>query len=165
MKVLGGIGAAISAPAIVPASALGRDGAVTPSARIRLGVIGVNGMGRENLKNCAQYDDVVVTGVCDVWKKRRDEVLAQHPTARGYLDYQELLAADDIDAVIIATPPHWHALMAIRAFETGKDVYGEKPLCYSIPEGRAMLDALEKHRRVFQLGTQIHAGENYHRVV
>jgi predicted dehydrogenase len=165
MKVLGGIGAAITVPTIVPASALARDGAVAPSERIQLGIIGVNGMGCGNLKNCAQYDDVVVTGVCDVWKKRRDDVLALHPTATGYLDYQELLGADDIDAVIIATPPHWHALMAIHAVEAGKDIYLQKPMTMYPDETLAVRNAVRKYRRVSQIGTQIHASDNYRRVV
>jgi predicted dehydrogenase len=82
-----------------------------------------------------------------------------------YSDFRELLDRKDIDAVSIATPDHWHALIAIHAFLSGKDVYSEKPLSYTIAESRAMLKAQRKNKRVFQLGTQIHAGENYHRVV
>ena len=65
------------APTIIPSSALGRDGSVAPSERINLGIIGVNGMGRANLQNCARYPDVVVTAICDVWKKRSDPVMKQ----------------------------------------------------------------------------------------
>ncbi len=104
--------AVVAAPYIVPATALGRGQATPPSDRINLGIIGVNGMGRANLGNCAKHPDVVVTAVCDVWESRVTSALAAQPTARGYRDYRELLARKDVDAVIIATPPHWHALMA-----------------------------------------------------
>ena len=65
----------------------------------------------------------------------------------------------------IATPDHWHAQIAILAFQAGKDVYGEKPLTYDVKEGQVLLKSLNKHKRIFQLGTQIHAGDNYHRTV
>ena len=165
MKVMGGISAAISAPTIVPATALGRNNTVPPSERIQLGIIGVNSMGLANLKNCSQYEDVEVTGICDVWKKRRDHALALHPTAKEYLDYQELLGADNIDAVIIATPPHWHALMAIHAVEAGKDIYLQKPMTMYPDESLAVRNAIRQHNRISQIGTQIHAGDNYRRVV
>jgi len=160
------VGAAIAAPLVVPASALGRDGRPAPSERISLGIIGVNGMGRENLKNCAQYPDVVVAGICDVYQKRRDEIVEKHKgTAKSYNDYRELLARKDIDAVIIASPPHWHALMAIHAVEAGKDIYLQKPMTLYPEETLAVRNAVNKHRRISQIGTQIHAGENYRRVV
>lgn len=158
--------AAAAAPYIVPASALGRVGGPAPSDRISLGAIGVNAMGRANLQNCAQYPDVVVTAVCDVWKTRRDEVLEKYKsTAKGYNDYRELLARKDIDAVIIATPPHWHALLAIHAVEAGKDIYLQKPMTLYPDETLAVRNAVNTHRRISQIGTQIHAGSNYRRVV
>ncbi len=154
------------APTIIPSSALGRDGSVAPSERINLGIIGVNGMGRANLQNCARYPDVVVTAICDVWKKRSDPVMKQHKaTAREYRDYRELLARSDVDAVIIATPPHWHALMAIDAVEAGKDIYLQKPMTLYPAETLAVRNAVNKHGRISQIGTQIHAGANYRRVV
>ena len=76
-----------------------------------------------------------------------------------------MLDRKDIDAITCATPDHWHAQIATMAFQAGKDVYGEKPLSYDIGEGQMMLRNLEKHKRIFQMGTQIHAGDNYHRVV
>ncbi|MHB8523403.1 MAG: Gfo/Idh/MocA family protein [Limisphaerales bacterium] len=158
--------AALVTPAIIPASALGRTRKPLPSGRINLGIIGVNGMGRGNLENCAQYPDVVVTAVCDVWKQRRDEVVEKFKrTATGYRDYRELLARDDIDAVIIATPPHWHALMAIHAVEAGKDIYLQKPMALHPAETLAVRNAVNRHQRISQIGTQIHAGANYRRVV
>ncbi|MFV2067680.1 MAG: Gfo/Idh/MocA family protein [Pirellulales bacterium] len=166
IRTLGGMGAALAAPMVVPSTALGRNGAVPPSERIHLGIIGVNQMGRANLANCAKYKDVEVTGVCDVWKKRLDVVLEQHKgTARGYRDYRDLLAAKDIDAVIIATPPHWHALMAIDAAEAGKDIYLQKPMTLYPDESLAVRNAVNQHGRICQIGTQIHAGSNYRRVV
>lgn len=92
-------------------------------------------------------------------------MLALHPSARGYLDYQELLDADDVDAVIIATPPHWHALMAIHAVEAGKDIYLQKPMTMYPDESLAVRNAVRRHQRVSQVGTQVHASANYRRVV
>jgi predicted dehydrogenase len=85
-------------------------------------------------------------------------------SAQGYKDFCRVLERKDVDAITCATPDHWHAQIATLAFEAGKDVYGEKPLSYDVREGQQMLKRLERHGRVFQLGTQIHAGDNYHRV-
>jgi predicted dehydrogenase len=82
-----------------------------------------------------------------------------------FSDFRRILERKDIDAITCATPDHWHAQVAILAFEAGKDVYGEKPLSYNVREGQQMLKSLKRHDRIFQLGTQIHAGDNYHRVV
>ena len=84
---------------------------------------------------------------------------------QAYGDFRRILERKDIDAITCATPDHWHALVAILAFQAGKDVYGEKPLSYCPEEGRVMLENMERHGRVFQLGTQVHQRENYHRVV
>jgi predicted dehydrogenase len=92
--------------------------------------------------------------------------VAQHPsTAKGHTDYRELLDRSDVDAVIIATPPHWHALMAIHAVEAGKDIYLQKPMTLYPDETLAVRNAVNKHERISQIGTQIHAGANYRRVV
>jgi predicted dehydrogenase len=91
--------------------------------------------------------------------------LAPGSKADAYGDFRRVLDRKDIDAVTIATPDHWHAQIAALAFQAGKDVYGEKPLSYDAREGRLMLDYQQRYNRVFQLGTQIHAGDNYHRVV
>ncbi len=157
---------AVAAPLIIPSSVLGREGRPAPSNRISLGIIGVNGMGKSNLQNCAQYPDVVVTAICDVDRKRRETVLEKHKqTATGHNDYRELLARKDVDAVIVATPPHWHALMAIHAAEAGKDIYLQKPMTLYPDETLAVRNAVNRHKRISQIGTQIHAGSNYRRVV
>jgi hypothetical protein len=156
----------VAAPYVVPARALGRAEKPAPSDRIHLGLIGAGGMGRANLRNCAKYPDVVVTGVCDVWKARRDETVARYgASAKPYADYREMLGQKGVDAVIIATPPHWHALQAIHACEAGKDVYLQKPMTLHLAESIALVRAVQKHNVVSQIGTQIHAGENYRRVV
>lgn len=155
-----------AAPAIVPAVALGRAGRPAPSDRINLGIIGVNGMGRGNLANCARYPDVVVTAICDVSSERREKAIELHKnTAKGHNDYRELLARSDVDAVIIASPPHWHALMAIDAVEAGKDIYLQKPMTLYPDETLAVRNAVNRHKRISQIGTQIHASANYRRVV
>jgi len=137
-----------------------------PNARIHVGLLGCGGMGQGNLQNCAAYDDVVVTGACDVWPERREAVVAQYgPTCKPYADYREMLAREDVDAVIIATPPHWHALQAIDACAAGKDIYVQKPMTLHLAESLALRNAVRKHGRISQVGTQIHAGENYRRVV
>ncbi len=137
-----------------------------PNSKIHLGLIGCGGMGRVNLENCARYPDVAVTAACDVWGARRDSVVARYQdTCRGYRDFREVLARPDVDAVIIATPPHWHALQAIAACEAGKDFYLQKPMTLYLGESLAVRNAVQRHGVITQIGTQIHAGDNYRRVV
>ena len=160
----GAVGAAV--PYFVPARALGQADAPGANDRIGVGLIGCGGMGRANLNACAGHPDVAVTAVCDVQKDRRDATVAQFKgTAKPYNDYRELLAQNDVDAVIIAPPPHWHALIAVDACEAGKDIYLQKPMTLYPAESLAVKRAVEKHGRISQIGTQIHAGANYRRVV
>jgi predicted dehydrogenase len=145
---------------------IGRSRQTSPNERIHLGLIGCGGMGRGNLANCAQHPDVVVTGACDVWQQRREAVVADYKdSCKPYDDYREMLAQPDIDAVVIGTPPHWHALMAIHACEAGKDLYIQKPMTLYVAESLAVRNAVKAHGRISQVGTQIHASENYRRVV
>jgi len=145
---------------------MGQAGEPGANDRIQIGLIGAGGMGRGNLRNCAKYDDVVVTAICEVWKERRDAAIAEYEgRPKPYNDFREMLQQKDVDAVIIASPPHWHALMAINACEAGKDVYLQKPMTVYLAESVAVKAAVKKHNRICQIGTQIHAGENYHRVV
>ncbi|MGD8500945.1 MAG: Gfo/Idh/MocA family oxidoreductase, partial [Phycisphaerales bacterium] len=164
MVTTGAAGAAV--PYFVPASALGRKGRPGANDKIGLGLIGCGGMGRANLNACAGSPDVVVTGACDIWKSRRDAVVAQYQgTAKPYHDYRQMFQAKDIDAVIIATPPHWHCRIAVDACEAGKDIYLQKPMTLHVGESLAVRNAVRRHQRICQIGTQIHAGENYRRVV
>ncbi len=167
LKATAAAAAVAAAPTIIPASALGGPGKTPPSERIHLGIIGCGGMGTSNLTTCARYPDVLVTAACDVWDARLETVTARYPEApcRGYADFRELLHHPGLDAVIIATPPHWHALMAIAACEAGKDLYVQKPMTLHLAESLALRNAVNRHRRICQVGTQVHASENYRRVV
>lgn len=139
---------------------------VSPNSRIQVGLIGCGGMGRGNLGNCAKHPDVAVTGACDVWKARRDAVAAQFKdTCKAYADFREMIARPDIDAVIVATPPHWHTLAAIAACEAGKHLYLQKPMTLHLGESLAVRNAVRRSKIICQVGTQIHASENYRRVV
>ena len=144
---------------------------VAASDRVRVALIGVGWMGKEHLKWFAGLPEVEVVALCDVDKNHLDVGLkmlaALRPgnKAKGYTDFRQVLERKDIDAISCATPDHWHEQIATVAFESGKDVYGEKPLSYDVGEGQRMLKAMKRHNRVFQMGTQIHAGDNYHRVV
>ncbi|MCO5052571.1 MAG: Gfo/Idh/MocA family oxidoreductase [Verrucomicrobiae bacterium] len=138
----------------------------SPNSRIHVGLIGCGGMGRSNLKACAKHADVVVTAACDVQAPRRDAVVAEFKdTCKGYTDYREMLQQPDLDAVIIATPPHWHCLQAIDACAAGKDIYLQKPMTLHLGESLAVRNAVRRHDIISQVGTQIHASENYRRVV
>ncbi len=158
--------AGVAAPYLVPSSARAQAGASGPNDRIHVGLIGCGGMGRGNLNNCARHADVAVTGACDVWQPRRDGVVNQYKeTCKPYADYREMIDQKDIDAVIVATPPHWHTLPTIAACEAGKDVYLQKPMTLHLGESLAIKNAVKKHNIISQIGTQIHAGENYRRIV
>lgn len=158
--------AAAFTPLVARSSALAADAKPVANSKIRVALIGCNGMGRANLTNVAAHPDVVVVGACDAYKKRRDEVVSAYAaTCKPYADFREVLAAKDVDAVIIATPPHWHALIAIAACEAGKDIFLQKPMTLHLAESLAVRNAVKKHNIISQVGTQIHATENYRRVV
>lgn len=161
------IGAAgLAAPYFVSSSALGDDKKPGANDRIQIGVIGVNGQGAWNMGELLKQPDAQVVAVCDVFKDRREQAVAKcGGNAKGYSDFREVLARKDIDAVLIATPPHWHGLMAIMAAEAGKDFYLEKPMTLSLAESFAVLKAAEKNKRITQVGTQIHATKNYRQIV
>lgn len=141
------------------------------SDRLRVAIVGVGGMGNQHLRWFAGLPEVEVVALCDVDKNHLDSSLQTLASlqplrkADGYSDFRRVLDRKDIDAITCATPDHWHAQIATLAFEAGKDVYGEKPLSYDVREGQRMLKAMNRHNRIFQMGTQIHAGDNYHRVV
>ncbi len=158
--------AGVAVPLVVSASALGQPGKPGANEKIHVGLIGCGGMGQHNLGNCAGQPDVAVTGACDPWKPRRDAVVAQHKeSCKPYSDFREMLQQKDLDAVIVAPPPHWHALIAIEACKAGKDLYLQKPMTLTLGESLAVRNAVKKHDRISQIGTQIHAGENYRRIV
>jgi len=138
----------------------------SPNSRIHVGLIGCGGMGRANLGICAREPDVVVTAACDVFDARLEATVEQYkPTCKGYADFREMLQQPDLDAVIIGTPPHWHCLQAIAACEAGKDIYLQKPMTLHLGESFAIRNAVKKHDVICQIGTQVHASENYRRVV
>jgi predicted dehydrogenase len=144
---------------------------VAPSDRFRIAHIGLGGMGNNHMKWFSEIPEVDIVALCDLDKGHLDSTMKTlqgfrpQGKADGYADFRRVLERKDIDAISCATPDHWHAQIAILAFESGKDVYGEKPLSYDVREGQMMLKSLNKHKRIFQLGNQIHATDNYHRVV
>jgi predicted dehydrogenase len=139
---------------------------VPPSEKIVLGFIGTGGMGTGLINTFKSFAAVEIAAVCDVYEphlRRAQSAAGGAPAA--YHDFRQVLDRKDIDAVVIATPDHWHGIPTILACQAGKDVYCEKPLSHRIQEGRAMVSAADKFKRVTQMGNLIHAGENYHRVV
>lgn len=142
-------------------------GASAPaSERIRLGFIGTGGMGTGLLNIFKKFPDIEIAAIADVYKAHAGKAAEQSgQKPELYSDFRKVLDRKDIDAVVVATPDHWHAHASIMAMQAGKDVYCEKPLSHSIGEGKAMVAAAAKHKRVTQMGNLIHAGENYHRMV
>jgi len=166
LKSTAATAAILALPTIIPSSVLGANGQTPPSQRINLGIIGCGSMGTSNLTICARYPDVVVTAACDVWDARLETVTERYKdTCKGYSDFREMLQQQNLDAVIIGTPPHWHALQAIAACEAGKDIYLQKPMTLHLAESFAVRNAVSRHQRICQVGTQIHASDNYRRVV
>jgi predicted dehydrogenase len=153
-------------PSIVPASALGR-GSVAPSEKIAMGFIGVGGMGTGHVRSFLQYPDVQVRAVCDVrleHRLRAKEIVDGHygtPDCDHYNDFRELLARPDIDAVLIAVPDHWHALIGMEAARQHKDMYYEKPVCRYFNEGLALREAVKRSGVIFQHGTQQRSDERF----
>ncbi len=134
--------------------------------RIRMGWIGSGGRGRQDLATFLKQPDADPIAICDLYEPFRDkaiEMAGGRPKAFG--DFRPLLEQKDIDAVVVAVPDHWHALIAIAACEAGKDVYCEKPLSLTVAEGRRMVEAARQHGRVFQTGSQQRSGAHYAQAV
>jgi len=157
----------LTAPQFVPARVLGQGGAVAPGSRVTVGLIGRGAMGSGHLHRLAYDPNFQLLAVCDVDKARRDagkksvddiyastEAGAKLAGCAAYNDYRDLLARDDIEAVLIATPDHWHSMQSIDAAKAGKDVYCEKPLSVTLREGRRLVETVQRYGRVFQTGTQ-----------
>jgi len=170
---LGGLAAA-AAPLVVPASALGRSGSMSPNDRINAAAIGARNRGNDLIHGVIQNPDVRLLLVCDVDRNIREQRVAEcnksyeqqkrgRDITAGVNDYHEVMDRSDIDVVLIATPDHWHASLAIAALSSGKDVYCEKPMTLAIAEGRAMADAVKRYGRVFQVGSQRRSGEKQRR--
>jgi len=165
--VKGGISSVIIAqgfPAIVPASIFGRN---APSNRINVGAIGTGRISRgHDLPGVWKFETAQIVAVCDLDSKRAEEAKTlvneyygrktgkTYDGVARYTDYRELLKNRNIDAVLISTPDHWHALIAIHAVQAGKDVYLQKPAALTITEGRALSNAVRRSGRIFQIGSQ-----------
>jgi len=173
-------------PYIVPSAALGKAGVVAPSNRVVMGCIGTGNQGTNDMKGFLRDNRVQIVAVCDVnrqsdgyWDNRTGgrepakRIVTEHYArasapgtyrgCRSYEDFRDVLARDDIDAVLIALPDHWHSISVIEAAKAGKDIYGEKPLSLTIAEGRAMSDAVHRYGRVFQTGSQQRSDHNFRR--
>jgi predicted dehydrogenase len=160
----GKVAAAAGFPAIVPSSVLG---AFSPGNRINVGAIGTGRISRgHDLPGLWQYDTARIMAVCDLDGNRAKDAVTlvngyytkqtgkPYSGVTAYTNYRELLANKDVDAVVISTPDHWHALIAMDAVAAGKDVYLQKPASLTIAEGRAVSDAVHRSGRIFQIGSQ-----------
>jgi predicted dehydrogenase len=165
----------IVAPALLQSRAFG---APAPSKRIALGIIGVGSQGGAHLRLLVNEPQVQIVQICDVDRGRREtarklvdatySAASPSGTYRGCSttgDFRELLARPDIDAVLIAVPDHWHALLMIHAARAGKDIYAEKPFSLTIPEGRAMVKAVQESGAVCQIGSQQRSSSEFQRCV
>lgn len=162
--------AALAAPLVLPSSVFGFAKRVTPSNKITLGMIGTGDHGTGvNLRGFLSQPDAQVVAVCDVdgarCQRARDLVHAQYGSqdCRTYRDFREVLARDDIDAVMVSTPDHWHVPISVLAMRAGKDVISEKPTL-TIAEGRLQADTVRRLGAVFQTSTEDRALQVYHRM-
>ena len=166
-QFLGGAATLAAAPLLVPASALGQEKKPAPSERLTLGFIGLGIQNRGHLGHFLGQKDVQVLAVCDVDTTRREDARKRVETRYGkdkksgqykgcdaYNDYGDIINRKDIDALVIATPDHWHTIIALSAVKAKKDVYCEKPLTLTILEAKRLIDAVRKYERVFQVGSQ-----------
>jgi predicted dehydrogenase len=152
--------------AVGAATALSASRVSGANDRVRVGLIGCGGQGTGDWRNFLAQPDVSPAAVCDVYDPFRERA-AKLPKEKvdQYKDFRQMLDRNDIDAVIVATPDHWHAPLTIMACKAGKDVYVEKPLSHSLREGRLMVDTARKYKRVVQVGAQQRSGEHYGKAI
>ena len=166
----GAVAGAIAVPMTVPASVFGAE---PPSERITVGCIGTGRMGQGDMRDLLRFPQAQIVAVCDVDSKRAkdaqkivvDHYSRQTETAwtgcETYGDFRDVTSREDIDAVMIATPDHWHALPAIAAAKAGKDIFLQKPLTLTIREGRVLSNTVRRYDRVFQVGSQQRSDEKF----
>ena len=164
-------GAALTLPTIVPAQVLGKDGGVSPSETVTLGVIGIGPRCTYDLKAMLGLPDVQCVAIADVQASRRDagkRLVDEHygnQDCRLYRDFRELLARKDIDAVLIATGDRWHAPASMMAAEAGKDIYSEKPCGLTIDLCQRLDETIKRTGRIFQAGTQRRSVPNFQQAI
>lgn len=152
------------AAGVLTTAVLADEKKLPPIERVRVGVVGLAGQGQYNWSSLASAGADVVA-ICDVDDSRTEAARKKFPNAKFYTDYRKLLEAKGLDALLCATPDHTHFHITSAAIEAGLHVYCEKPLCHTIFEVRKLRELVKKHKRISQMGTQIHAGDNYRRVV
>jgi predicted dehydrogenase len=154
---------------IIPASALGASGRPAPSERIVVGIVGWGMMGPGNTRGLMKEPDCQVVAACDLDKRPLQQAVDTinknygNTDCKAYRDYREMMARDDIDAVMLAVPDHWHALTSLEAAKRKKDIYGEKPLARTIAEQQAIVKAVQKHKRIWQTGSWQRSVDNFHK--
>jgi predicted dehydrogenase len=169
-KLAAGTAGAAAWSALHPAVQVARGEMVAPSEKLRIALIGCGGMGNYDLDDFMRAPEVSVVALCDVDQRHLDRTASKVEKKYGKkpmtsADFHKILDNKDIDAVIIGTPDHWHAIPFVYACMAGKDVYCEKPISHNIKEGRAMIDAAQKYKRVSQIGTQQRSGEHFQKAV
>jgi predicted dehydrogenase len=159
----------LALPAIIPSSALAKDGATAPSDRVVFGCIGLGIQGMGNMRTFRGSREVQVVAVCDVHESQRsqgkqsvDEFYSNKDCA-AYKDFRELMARKDVDAVQITAPDHWHPLMVLEAVRQSKHMYCEKPIGWSVRAAQVLRKAIKESEIVFQFGTQQRSGGNFRR--
>jgi predicted dehydrogenase len=175
LKRAAGAGAVAAFPAIVPSTVFGQN---APSNRINIGLVGMGLMMGSHLNKSVRSDDTQVVAVCDVDRGRLEKTKANveggyakkkdsgaYKGCAAYHAFEELLARDDVDAVFIATPDHWHAPISVMAMRHGKDVYVQKPMTLTIKEGRIMSDTARQYGRILQVGSQQRSEESFRKAV
>ena len=152
----------------IPAVAQGQT--VAPSEKVRVGVVGVGGIGQVDLATFLHFPEVDCPIICDVDDANLAETVKLVEAKRGHApdtvkDFRRVIDRNDLDVVLVCTPDHWHALPMIYACQAGKDVYVEKPLGQCIDEGRAMLEAMKDNKRIVQMGTQWRSGDHFREAI
>jgi predicted dehydrogenase len=157
--------AALAAACTLPGPAAAVGQGLQPTDRVRLAIVGVSGQGGRDLTEVVRTGLADIAALCDVDQQLAAPVRRKFPQARFYDDYRRMLEQKDIHAVLVATPDHHHAFAAVGAMRASKHVFCQKPLAHSVHEVRVMMETASRHKVVTQMGTQVHASNNYRRVV
>ena len=158
-------GLAMAGRAFASPNKLNPGRVIEKNVRINVGLIGCGGRGTSDGKAFMKYarennNACQIVGVCDVYTKRR-RINAENHQCKAYADYRELIARSDVDAVIVATPDHWHANIALEALDKGRDVYLEKPMCHTLEEAKKLVDTARESKRIVQVGSQTTSADQW----